>query len=130
MSSSTEQRDGSRLAVTASAVFLGGAVAASAVQSTAGWADALLAGPVVLALILLAATAWVARSRPAAASSRASATYLGVALAASIGITATLALSGLEGGLLVYALPLGSALQLAQLARSLAEGRAGRTVNG
>ncbi|GAB3302711.1 hypothetical protein [Pseudoclavibacter terrae] len=130
MSSSTEQRDGSRLAVAAAAVFLGGAVAASATQTTAGWADALLAGPVVLALILLAATAWVARSRPAAASRRASATYLGVAIAASIGITATLALTGLEGGLLVYALPLGSALQLAQLARSLSEGRAGRTVNG
>ncbi|WP_271985858.1 hypothetical protein [Pseudoclavibacter terrae] len=130
MSSSTEQRDGSRLAVAAAAVFLGGAVAASATQSPAGWADALLAGPVVLALILLAATAWVARSRPAAASRRASATYLGVAIATSIGITATLALTGLEGGLLVYALPLGSALQLAQLARSLSEGRAGRTVNG
>ncbi|WP_371030057.1 hypothetical protein [Pseudoclavibacter sp. JSM 162008] len=130
MSSSTEQRDGSRLAVTASAVFFGGTAAASTVHSTAGWADALLAGPVVLALILLAATAWVARSRPAAASRRASATYLGVALVASIGIAVVLALTGAEAGLLLYALPLGSALQLAQLARSLTEGRASRPVNG
>lgn len=129
-SSSTHQRGGTGLALAASAIFLGGTIAASVAHSTAGLVDALLAGPVVLAAILLAATAWVVRSRPAAATRRAGAAFLGVALVAGAAITAVFALTSFEARLLLYVLPLGSALQLAALARSLSEARVARSANG
>lgn len=128
--SSTHQRGGTGLALAASAIFLGGTIAASLAHSTAGWADALLAGPVVIAAILFAATAWVVRSRPAAATRPAGIAFVAVAFVAGAAITAAFALTAFDARLLLYALPLGSALQLAALARSLSEGRVARAANG
>lgn len=124
----TRQAMGPWLSLLAAAMFLAGTVAASLVQSAEGFPDALLAGPVILAAILVVATAFVVRARPPAASSPAGLAYASVALAASVGIIAVFAVTSVETHLLIYALPLGAAVQLAQLARSLSEERAGRAL--
>ena len=124
----TRQAMGPWLSLLAAAMFHAGTVAASLVQSAEGFPDALLAGPVILAAILFVATAFVVRARPPAASPAAGRAYTGVALAAGIGIIAVFAVTSVETHLLIYALPLGAAVQLAQLARSLSEERVGRAL--
>lgn len=130
MNGNTQPRGGSWLALAAAAASLIGTIAASAVHSTAGWADTLLAGPVVISAILFAATAWVARARPAAATVRSGLTYFVIAVAASVALAGVFAWTSLDARLLLYVLPLGAAMQLAQLGRSLSEERVRRTVSG
>lgn len=127
---SSEQRVGGRLVALAAAIFLAGTVVSVLVESDAGWATALLAGPIIISAILFVATLFVTRAGPPAATRGLGLAYAGVATVASVVVVTVLALSSLEARFLIYALPLGSALLLAQVARSLAEKRAGQAGSG